>query len=150
MGRIEDDIEQSKFQNEFQKAYINLSYTYHHFTGVTSKMIKTKKITPQQYNVLRILRGSYPDSKKIGDVKKVMIDKNPDLTRLVERLLLKKYVSREMCDEDRRQVNLKISKKGLNLLESLDEEMSGWDEKLKSISVTEAKMLNGILDKWRN
>ena len=150
MGRIEDDIKQNEFKNEFQKAYINLAYTFHYFNDLTAQTIKNKKITHQQYNVLRILKGTYPEAKKIGAIKEVMIDKNPDLTRLVERLLKKKYVSRENCPEDRRQINVKITKMGLNLLKSLDKEMEGWENNLKNISETEAKILNGILDKWRN
>jgi DNA-binding MarR family transcriptional regulator len=149
MGRIEDDIKQKEFKNEYGKAYINLAYTYHHFHSLTAKVIKSKKITHQQYNVLRILRGSYPDSKRIGDVKAVMIDKNPDLTRLIDRLLTKGYVSRTNCDEDRRQVNVIITKEGLKLLKELDKEMENWDDMLKAISVEEAKQLNTILDKWR-
>lgn len=149
MGKIEEAIKQSKFENEFQKAFINLSYTFHHFSNLTAKLLKNKSITHQQYNVLRILRGSFPKSKRIGDVKAVMLDKNPDLTRLIDRLLGKGYVSRENCSEDRRQVNIIITSKGLELLKELDTDMKGWDQELRTISESDAKSLNALLDKWR-
>lgn len=150
MGRIEDEIKQKKFENEWRKAFINLSFSYHHFNNLTSKAIKSKKITAQQYNVLRILRGAHPEAKRVGDIKAVMIDKNPDLTRLLDRLLTKAYIVRENCSEDRRQVNVKITNEGLDLLKIIDKELEGWDDHIKTITEEEAKELNRILDKWRD
>ncbi|MEZ4937781.1 MAG: MarR family transcriptional regulator [Crocinitomicaceae bacterium] len=149
MGKIEEEIKQKSFKNEFVKAHVNLMYTFHHFNNRVSKAIKVHKLTNQQYNVLRILRGSYPDFKRVGDVKAVMLDKNPDLTRLIDRLLAKKLVDRENCDQDRRQVNIKITEAGLKLLEIIDADMQKIEKKFESISEAEAKELNRILDKWR-
>lgn len=149
MARIEEEIKQKNFKSEQLKAHVNLMFTYHHFSNIFSKEIKNHKLTAQQYNVLRILRGSYPDFKRVGDVKSVMIDKNPDLTRLIDRLLTKEYVVRENCDQDRRQVNVQITNKGLVLLAQIDEEMEKWHDNLNFISTDEAKELNRILDKWR-
>lgn len=149
MGSLEEEIKQKSFKSEQTKAHVNLMFTYHHFSNMISKEIKKHKLTLQQYNVLRILRGSYPESKRVGDVKAVMLDKNPDLTRLIDRLLTKEFVVRENCDQDRRQVNVKITKKGLVLLAQIDEEMVKWDEVLNTISNSEAKELNQLLDKWR-
>lgn len=149
MARIEEEIKQKSFKSEQSKAHINLMFTYHHFSNLISKEIKKHKLTSQQYNVLRILRGSYPDFKRIGDVKAVMIDKNPDLTRLIDRILTKELVVRENCDQDRRQVNVKITKKGLVLLAQIDEELEKWEGVMNEITSEEAKELNRILDKWR-
>ncbi len=149
MGRIEEEIQQKSFKSEQNKAHVNLMFTFHHFSNSISKEIKKHKLTLQQYNVLRILRGAYPEFKRVGDVKAVMLDKNPDLTRLIDRLLTKEYVVRENCDQDRRQVNVKITKKGLVLLAQIDEEMEKWEDVLNRINVDEAKELNRILDKWR-
>lgn len=149
MGKIEDEIKQKSFRTEQAKAHINLMYTFHHFNNRITKEIKMHKITLQQYNVLRILRGAYPDFKRIGDVKAVMLDKNPDLTRMIDRLLTKKYVFRENCSNDRRQVNVKITDEGLKLLKTIDGQMKKMDEVLNTLSDKEAKELNKLLDKWR-
>lgn len=149
MGKIEEEIKQKSFKNEHVKAHVNLMFTFHHINNKVSKAIKDYKLTNQQYNVLRILRGSYPDFKRVGDVKAVMIDKNPDLTRLIDRLLAKELVTRQNCDQDRRQVNVKITEKGLELLKEIDVEMAKWESELETITEEEAKELNRILDKWR-
>lgn len=149
MKTLEEEIQQPKFENEFIKAFINLSFTNNHFTDLSKKIFKSYKLTAQQFNVLRILKGVYPKSKTTGEVKEVMIDKSPDLTRLVDRLIAKNLVERENCPIDRRQVNLKIKTKGIELIEMIEPEMRNFNTFLESISEKEAKTLNHILDKWR-
>lgn len=149
MASIEKEIQQQKFDNEYLKAFINLTFTYNHFSDLSKNILKKHQLTSQQFNVLKILKGSYPGSKTTGEVKKVMIDKSPDLTRLIDRLITKGLVERTNCPVDRRQVNLKINKAGINLINSIEPEMHFFSKFLKKISIEEAKTLNNILDKWR-
>lgn len=150
MGNLEKDIKQKKFDNEHMKAFVNLVYTNNHFSSLIKKVFKKHHITEQQFNVLRILKGSYPETKTTGEVKEVMIDKSPDLTRLIDRLITKKLVERTNCPVDRRQVNLKIEQKGLDLIASIEPDVHQFSKILESISTEEAETLNLLLDKWRN
>lgn len=147
---IEDDIQQhKKFHSEFEKAAVNILYTSSWLYNINAARFKKHNITPEQYNVLRILRGSYPQPMMLSDITKRMIDKASNATRLVEKLKQKGLVERETCEKNRRQVDIVITKKGLALLTKIDKEADEWMETLKSISKAEATELNRILDKLR-
>jgi len=148
--KIEDAIK-SKFESSQQKAYINLIYTSNEINAVSKKMFKQFDVTLQQYNVLRILKGKYPEAVNPGDIKAVMLDKSPDLTRLVDRLLLKKLVCRETCEKNRRKIDIKISEKGLNFLEETKSEVIQKQGVVtKCLTDQEADLLSDLLDKLRN
>jgi DNA-binding MarR family transcriptional regulator len=106
-------------------------------------------ISPQQYNVLRILRGSSPKPLMLSDISSRMIDKNSNATRLVEKLRLKGFVKREVCENNRRQVDIVITSKGLDLLTEIDNATDTWGESFKSITKSEAEALNNVLDRLR-
>lgn len=86
----------------------------------------------------------------LADITSRMLDKNSNATRLVEKLRQKNFVKREICESNRRQVDISITEKGLEILRNIDREESGWFEKLKAISKQEASELNRILDKLRS
>src|SRR5688572_13480648 len=98
---LEDDVKQDKFQNEHQKAGINILYTGSWLYNINASFLKKFGVTPEQYNVLRILRGSHPKTMMLADVTCRMIDKSSNATRLVEKLRQKSLVNREICENNR-------------------------------------------------
>lgn len=151
MGTIEQEIKQNKkFESEHEKAMVNILYTSSWLHNKNSARFKEFDITPEQYNVLRILRGSHPKPLMLGEVTCRMLDKNSNATRLVEKLRLKGLVKRELCPNNRRQVDIVITDKGLALLSKIDFTAEEWNASLKTITKTEAQELNRILDKLRD
>ncbi len=147
---LEEDIQQKKFATEFEKAAVNILFTGSWLHNINAVRFKKHDITPEQFNVLRILRGSYPKALMLSDVSCRMIDKNSNATRLVEKLRLKGLVNREVCPKNRRQVDISITEKGLAVLTKIDNESDEWLNTLKAITQAEAKELNRILDKLRS
>lgn len=146
--KIEDAINQRKFESPLHKAIINLLYTYNWLSDKQQATFQQFDVTLQQYNVLRILRGQHPNAVSVGDVKAVMLDKNPDLTRLCDRLVKKKLVKRELNVENRRQVLLKILPLGLDLLKKMEPSMKVAMSSMK-LTDTQAQQLSDLLDKIR-
>jgi DNA-binding MarR family transcriptional regulator len=147
---LEKDIHQKKFRNEYQKALINLSYTTNQLSLHVANSLKPFGITPEQYNVLRILRGQFPSPSTVNLIIDRMLNVSSNASRLVEKLRVKGLVERVECPEDRRAVNILITKKGLDLLEKLDKEEDVWTKKLRNLSEKEVKKLNKLLDLIRN
>lgn len=110
---------------------------------------KNEDITPQQYNVLRILRGQHPEPCNLKLVKERMLDRMSDASRIVDKLKTKGFVERCECPNDRRNVDLLITDKGLELLKTLDHVDEEFKTVFKNITVAEAKELNDLLDKAR-
>lgn len=146
---LEDDIRQERFDNEFHKTAVNILFTSSWLYNLNALRLKPHGITPEQYNVLRILRGSHPNALMLADITCRMIDKSSNATRLVEKLRQKGLVSRTVCENNRRQVDIHITPKGLRVLEAIDKDSKGWTGTLKNISKAEAVELNRILDKLR-
>jgi DNA-binding MarR family transcriptional regulator len=146
---LEEDIRQPKFGSEYAKAAINIMYTSSWVYNQNASRLKKHGITPEQYNVLRILRGSHPRPLMLADITGRMIDKSSNATRLVEKLRQKDLVKRELCENNRRQVDISITDKGLSLMKLIDTEENEWIDSLKHISKTEANELNRLLDKLR-
>lgn len=146
---LEQDIKQEKFADEHEKAVINILFTASWLSNRNASRLKPHDITPEQYNVLRILRGSYPKALMLADVTSRMIDKSSNATRLVEKLRQKGLLMREICENNRRQVDISITDKGQALLKQIDTEAVTWRDSLKVISQAEAQELNRTLDKLR-
>lgn len=147
--KIEDEITQSKFKNEFQKAIINLIYTNNWVLAIHKDFFARYDLTGQQYNILRILRGQFPKTSTVNLLKSRMLDKMSDASRLVERLKQKGLVERIENKNDRRAVDILISKKGLELLEEIEANEKEMFKTTQNITEQEAKILNAILDKMR-
>ncbi len=146
---IEKEIFSNKFENNHQKAIVNLIYTYGWITNLLKQRLNKHKITLQQYNILRILRGQSPKPATINILKERMLDKMSDASRIVERLVQKDLVQRCVNDKDRRAVDIRISQKGLDILRKLDNELSSRDILSNNITDEEASVLSGLLDKMR-
>jgi DNA-binding MarR family transcriptional regulator len=146
---LEKDIQQERFNSEFEKAAINILFTSSWLHNLNAARLKPFDITPEQFNVLRILRGSHPNKMMLADITCRMIDKSSNATRLVEKLRQKGLLKREICENNRRQVDISITEKGLNVLRKIDDRESEWLSTLKNITKGEAQELNRVLDKLR-
>lgn len=147
---LEQDIRQEKFESEFHKVAVNLLYTSSWLYHQNALRLKPMGITPEQYNVLRILRGSHPKALMLAEITCRMIDKSSNATRLVEKLRQKGLVRRDICKSNRRQVDIIVTTKGLELLSSIDKLSGDWQSTLKTITKAEAAELNRVLDKLRS
>ena len=145
---IEKDIQQTNFRNEFQKMSINIIYTANWLNEKMGQILATEDITQQQYNILRILRGSECPLSTLK-IRERMLDKMSDTSRIVDRLIVKGLVEKTACIKDKRLVDITISKKGLQLLEKLDSLNEHIDSILKGVTEKEAQAMNQILDKLR-
>jgi len=146
---IEKDIQQSKFRNAHQKAAINLIYTLSWMRDKTKCIFEAEDITPQQFNILRILRGSFPQPLSTLQIRERMLEKMSDTSRIVDRLIAKGLVKKVTCKSDRRLVDVIITDKGKKLLERLDARQDEIDGVLGSLSEKDAGMLSDLLDKIR-
>ncbi len=146
---IEEDISQPKFRNEFQKGVINLIYTYNWMNEKMKTLFDREKITAQQFNILRILRGAGKPLSTL-QIRQRMLDKMSDTSRIVDRLILKGLVKKTVCTEDKRLVDVSITDKGMNLLEKMDKYENDMDAVFGNLSIAEAKTLNNLLDKIRS
>ena len=148
MPGIDQEL-QSRFESEQQKAMLNVLFTANWFKSRQVQLFKPFGISPQQYNILRILRGAQ-DRVNMHCVKERMIDRAPNATRLTDKLIAKGLVVRERCAEDRRVVYVRISPKGLDMLRAIDEASKrNADDGLDRISENDAALLNRLLDGWR-
>ena len=147
---IEQDIKQAKFRNEYQKASLNLIYTYNWLTENFKAFFATEDITPQQFNILRILRGSFPQPLSTLQIRDRMLDKMSDTSRIVDRLIAKGLVKKAVCKTDRRLVDVMITEKGKKLLERLDTRQDEMDSILHNLTKKEAVLLSELLDKIRS
>jgi len=146
---IEKDINQQKFRNEYQKASINLIYTFNWVSEKMKILFEDHDITSQQFNILRILRGAHKPLSTL-QIRERMLDKMSDTSRIVDRLVLKSLVKKNVCNTDRRLVDITITKRGEKLLEELDQRNEQMDAVLNNLSEEDAKTLNQLLDKIRN
>jgi DNA-binding MarR family transcriptional regulator len=147
--KIEAEIKQSKFKSPHQKAVLNLLFTTNWIQNKQRELFEPYSITNQQYNILRILRGQHPDSISGSEIKSRMLDKNSDVSRLLDRMIGKKLVSKSQCPEDKRASNVIITNAGLELLQKLDQDINSMDKQLISLSKEEATLLSSLLDKCR-
>lgn len=146
---IDHDIHQSKFRNEFQRAGVNLLFTYGWVMERTKELFASEDITPQQFNILRILRGSHPQPLSTLQIRERMLDKMSDTSRIVDRLITKGLLKKGTCKTDRRLVDVMITDKGKKLLERLDERQEDLDKIIGNLTEEEAITLSKLLDKIR-
>jgi len=148
--RLEEEIQQFKFRNQRQKVMINLFYTYNVLSSRVQDFLKSEQLTMQQFNILRILRGQHPEPITNTMVKERMLDKNSDVTRIIDRLIRDGLVSRVNCESDRRRVDITITQKGLDVLNRLDVKSDEMDRIGNGINEEESTILNDMLDKLRS
>jgi DNA-binding MarR family transcriptional regulator len=146
---IEKDINQSRFNSEYHKVNVNLIFTYNWMMEQSKRFFEKADLTPQQYNILRILRGAGKPLSTL-QIRQRMLDKMSDTSRIVDRLVKKELVNKVICKNDRRLVDVSITEKGGTLLNKLDSFSHELDSYMSNISIEEAKSINQLLDKLRN
>ena len=147
--RLEDEIKTKSFRSQRQKLHINLVYTNNWLQSRAARVFTSHGITAQQYNILRILRGQHPKPCNIQLLKDRMLDKQPDVSRLIDRLVQKKLTDRKICEDDRRKMDIVITKQGLQLLEEMEEGVKSFDDWSNHMTEAEVTTLNDLLDKLR-
>lgn len=145
--KIEDAI-QAKFQSPQHKAVVNLRFTANFLSNIQNNFMAQFHLTMPQFNILRILRGA-KDAINVNTVKERMLEKSPNTTRLMDKLIEKELIDRVRCNEDRRVVYVKISEKGLALLAEIDEQFKENSIIQLNISNEDAQHLSELLDKVR-
>ncbi|WP_179354402.1 MarR family winged helix-turn-helix transcriptional regulator [Winogradskyella vidalii] len=145
MGNIEKDIN-STFENNRVKAMLNILYTANWITRTQNEFFKPFNISPQQYNILRILNGA-EQPLKVQTIKQRMIERSPNATRLMDKLCAKNYIERLASVEDRRVVKISITEKGKALLTSIPNDFN--NKLMMNLDEEEAKQLSFLLDKMR-
>lgn len=147
MSRIEDEIRQQNFSDPQQKVVINLIFTANWLQARQQEFFKTFGITGTQYNILRILRGQFPDSISGTEIKSRMLDRNSDVSRLLDRLATKKLITKKTCPNDKRASDVLITPAGMTLLEQISRDET--HNKILSLSDGDATVLSDLLDKAR-
>lgn len=147
--KIEDEIKQPRFRDIYQKVAVNLLFTSNWLEGRQHDFFKPFGITTQQFNILRILRGQHPNAISGVEIKGRMLDRNSDISRLLDRLLKKDLVSKCQSENDKRAANVSITQKGLELLTSIDASFIEAERRRFNLTEDEALQLSQLLDKAR-
>ncbi|MGY6520153.1 MAG: MarR family winged helix-turn-helix transcriptional regulator [Mongoliitalea sp.] len=147
--RLEEAIKQKEFKDPYNKAVVNLLFTHGHIVAKQSALFKPFGLSPEQYNVLRILRGQHGNPITVSSIQDRMLNKMSNASRLVEKLKQKGLVVREECSTDRRQVDVIITDKGLEVLEALENAIYSLNRELVQLDEQEIHLLNALLDKLR-
>ncbi len=149
MGKIEEAIQQKEFKDQFNKAVVNLIYTHSYLVTAQSVLFKPHDLSPEQYNVLRILKGQNGVPTTVSSIQDRMLNKMSNASRLVEKLKMKGLVERTECPADRRQVDILITEKGLELLKTIQKQVEESNVQYIKLTNDEAIQLNDLLDKLR-
>lgn len=146
---FQDEI-QSNIKDDYKKLMLNILYTAGWIENILSPIFKNNSITNAQYNILRILKGSSPKPLSVGEIKNRIMFKRTDITRMIDRLVEKELVCRELCENNRRRMDITISPKGEQLLKKMSPELEEVEKlNLVNISTEDVKNASMIIDKLR-
>ena len=148
--KIEDEIKQPVFKDEYQKAHINLIYTTGWIQLRQAAAFREFDVTLPQYNILRILRGQHPKPATVNLLIERMLDKTSNASRIVDKLVAKNFATRTVCPSNRRAVDIHITEAGLELLQNMESVVSHQNTGLHNLTPTEAAQLSDLLDKIRD
>lgn len=146
--KIEDEIKQPRFVSPSQKAVINLLYTTNWMVSRQKDIFKSYNITLQQFNIMRILRGQHPKSISATEIKGRMLDKNSDVSRLLDRMIAKGLVVKKTSINDKRAADINLTADGLSLLADMDKVQQKLDSVL-NLTESDLLQLSDLLDKAR-
>lgn len=148
--RIEEIIKSNVSMDNAKKVVLNVMYTQNVIAEKFNETLKPYDLSSEQYNVLRILRGQKGNPANMCVIQERMIAKNSNTTRLIDKLLLKNLVTREVCPDNRRKMEILITQKGLDLLQELDPKVIDHEQLFaNNLSQTELIQLNTLLEKYR-
>lgn len=148
--KLEQELKTSKFSSEWHRASLNILFTAYWLNDKVRHLLKPYGITAQQFNVLRILRGQYPNPLSTNEIRDRMLDRMPDTSRIVDRLHKQGLLQRGVCKADKRLVDVCITDAGLKLLAEIDEKAGpNIENSLYGLTEEEATTLSNLLDKAR-
>ncbi len=148
--RLEEEIKQKSFQSEYHKLAVNLQFTANWLSALHSMALRPFEISSQQFNVLRILKGQFPNPSSLILIRERMLDKESNASRLIDKLENAGLTKRVQCPNDRRQVEITITEKGSELLEQMNPRVEELKSALTGLNEEEAGTLNNLLDKLRD
>jgi DNA-binding MarR family transcriptional regulator len=149
--KIEEIIKSTVAMNDAKKVILNIMYTQNVINDKFSEILKPYDLSSEQYNVLRILRGQKGFPANMCIIQERMLAKNSNTTRLIDKLLLKDFVTREVCPENRRKIEVLITQKGLDILTALDPKVNEHEQVFSAnLTPEELVTLNHLLEKYRN
>lgn len=149
--KIEEIIKSTVPMDDSKKIILNILYSQNVISDSFNEILKPYDISSEQYNVLRILRGQKGNPANMCVIQERMLARTSNTTRLVDKLLLKKFVTREVCPENRRKIEVLITQKGLDILKELDPKVTAHEESFSNnLSADEIIKLNQLLEKYRN
>lgn len=147
--RIEDEIKTSHFLSEIQKAHLNVIFSAGWVRAKITVALKPFGVTFEQFNVLRILHGQYPEGIRVKDITNRMLDRSSNTTRIIDRLIEKNLSVRQSSDRDGRERTIMLTPKGYNLVIEIDQEWQASTPHSSSIDTSDASLLNNLLDQLR-
>jgi len=148
--KIEEVIKANVVMDDAKKAILNIMYTQIVLNDKFVELLKPYDLSGEQYNVLRILRGQKGNPANMCIIQERMLAKSSNTTRLIDKLLLKEFATREVCPENRRKIEVLITQKGLNVLAELDPKVDEHEQAFASnLSQLELQQLNNLLEKYR-
>jgi DNA-binding MarR family transcriptional regulator len=149
--KIEEIIKSNITLKDAKKVILNILYTQNVINDKFNEILKPNDLSSEQYNVLRILRGQKGSPANMCVIQERMLAKNSNTTRLIDKLLLKKYVTREVCPNNRRKIEVLITQKGLDILTDLDPKVEEHEHFFAAnLEAEELEKLNYLLEKYRN
>lgn len=148
--KIEEIIKSNVVLDDAKKVILNVMYTQNVVADKFNELLKPYEVSGEQYNVLRILRGQKGAAVNMCDIQERMLARNSNTTRLIDKLLLKQLVTREVCPENRRKMEIRITNKGLDLLHELDPKVKAHEQLFASnLNAAELEQFNALLEKYR-
>jgi DNA-binding MarR family transcriptional regulator len=149
--KIEDAIKTKIPLENSTKIILNIIYTQSVINDSMNEILKPYEISGEQYNVLRILRGQKGCPANMCMIQERMLAKTSNTTRLVDKLLLKNFVTRNVCPANRRKIEVLITQKGLDVLTQLAPKVLEHEQSFsKNLNIEELEKLNHLLEKYRN
>ncbi|TGD58903.1 MarR family winged helix-turn-helix transcriptional regulator [Flavobacterium humi] len=149
--KIEDVIKSTVALDNATRTLLNIMFAQNVISDKFNEILKPFDLSPEQYNVLRILRGQKGKPANMCVIQERMIAKTSNTTRLVDKLLLKELVTREVCPENRRKMEIQITSKGLEVLSDLDSKVEDHENYFaKKLTSEELELLNDLLEKYRS
>ena len=148
--KIEDEIKSTVALSVTKKVILNITFTRNHLGDNFNDLLKPYEISSEQYNVLRILRGKKGEPVNMSDIQERMIAKNSNTTRLIDKLLVKNYVDRKICPDNRRKMEITITEKGLTVLSELDSKVIDHENSFaENLTANELKLFIQLIEKYR-
>ncbi|RLD60638.1 MAG: MarR family transcriptional regulator [Bacteroidetes bacterium] len=151
MKSFKEEIKSDRFENEQQMLVLDIFFTADWLEQKLLKVLNKYKLTHAQFNMMMMLRLSFGKPLSVNEIKERILFKRTDVSRMIDRLVEKEYLIRELCTDNRRKVDVSISKKGVKLLKKITPEIHDEFEHFFEKKITKEEALNAVktIDKMR-